>query len=165
MNHWIIVFPCLMYLASVCKCLNFGRLTTALVANVTDTATGIAFAHDAVSYEGTLYWSSSAANIIFSYLTISLSLNILLTLMIVTRLVLHSRDIRNAMGASVETNRLYKSIITILVESCALYAGSSLVYIVTGGLKGTNGSISQIFKPILAQTQVCAALACNLRAV
>jgi hypothetical protein len=85
---------------------------------------------------------------------ISLLLNVLLTLMIVTRLILHIRNMRNAMGTSVEASGLYKSIVSVLVESCALYATSFLVYIVTWSLKGSGQYASEAFQPILAEAQV-----------
>ena len=50
--------------------------------------------------------------------------------MIVVRLILHRRNIQNAMGGSVGAGRLYGAIITILVESSALYAVSFLLFFV-----------------------------------
>ena len=85
------------------------------------------------------------------YFSVSLSLNILLTLMIVLRLVLRGRDVRDAMGPLVGHNKFYKAIITILVESCALYAVSSLLNI---GPWCTNNPVQFAFFPILVQTQV-----------
>jgi len=97
------------------------------------------------------------------YLLISVSLNILLTLMIVVRLVLHGRQIRAAAGSAVGISGLYKTISTMLVESCALFAVNSLV--VVGALiaygNSWNPSIYfpgsytvDIFFPIVAETQV-----------
>ena len=50
------------------------------------------------------------------YFSISLSLNVLLTLMIVIRLMLHARDIRASMGGT-GIGGLYKVIVTMLIES------------------------------------------------
>ena len=66
-----------------------------------------------------------------SYLSISLFLNVLLTLMIVTRLVLHSRQLQSAMGITARAGRLYKALVTLLVESCALYAITFLLLLVS----------------------------------
>ena len=86
--------------------------------------------------------------------TISLSLNILLTLMIIARLVLHARDTRIALGMT-GIGGLCTAIVTMLVESCVLYAVSSLLVI---GPWGANSSITNVFLPILNQTQVRAFL-------
>jgi hypothetical protein len=63
--------------------------------------------------------------------SISLSLNVILTLMITARLILHHRNLRNAIGASSGVSGLYTTIVTILVESCALYAITFLPFIVS----------------------------------
>jgi hypothetical protein len=64
-----------------------------------------------------------------AYYSIALSLNLLLTLMIITRLVLHSKNIRSALGAQHGVGGLYKTIIAMLVESCALYAVSFVLLV------------------------------------
>lgn len=98
-------------------------------------------------------WGTVDINLGLAYFSISVSLNAILTLMIVTRLILHSRKVRNAMGTRARTTRLYKTIVTMLIESSALYAASFLLYI---GPWGANSNIANIFFPILAETQVCA---------
>ena len=60
------------------------------------------------------------------YFSISLSLNVLLTLMIVVRLILHTRSIRTSTGKG-GINGLYMVIVTMLIESSALYGVSSLL--------------------------------------
>ena len=97
-------------------------------------------------------WNSVAINFGLPYFSISISLNILLTLMIVARLVLHSREIRTALGAPSGLTGLYKAIITMLVESSALYAVNSLLFV---GPWGAGSHAADIFLPILAETQVC----------
>ena len=86
------------------------------------------------------------------YFSISLSLNVFLTLMIVIRLMLHARDIRASMGGT-GIGGLYKVIVTMLIESSALYAVNSLLIL---GPSSAGNSASDIFIPILAETQVCA---------
>ena len=81
-----------------------------------------------------------------------MGLNILLTLIIVVRLILHSRTMRPSMGGPTGISGLYKDIVTMLVESSALYAISSLLFI---GPWGAGNSAADIFLPILAETQVC----------
>jgi hypothetical protein len=96
-------------------------------------------------------WASSSDNFGYPYFLVSLSLNILLTLMIIARLVVHNRGIRSAIGALTGTNRLYKAIITMLIESCALY---TLTFLLVIGTWGTRDYFAYISFPILAQTQV-----------
>ena len=95
-----------------------------------------------------LVWSS------FPYFSISLSLNILLTLMIVIRLTVHARNVRTAMGGA-GSGGLCKAIVTMFIESCAIYAVTSSL--VLGLLSAGNGA-ANIFTPILAETQVRALL-------
>ena len=97
--------------------------------------------------------SSSGSHFAIPYYLISLSLNILLTLMIIVRLVLHRRRIQNAMGVTA-SSRLYTTIITILVESCALYATTFLLHIVMWPVFWGP----KTFWPILNETQVRAIL-------
>jgi hypothetical protein len=111
---------------------------------------GIMFIYQTSQPDNSL-WSGIAINFGLPYFSISLGLNILLTLLIVTRLVLHSRNIRRAMGAPSGANGLYKTIITVLVESSALYAINSLLFV---GPWGAKSHVADIFLPILAETQV-----------
>jgi hypothetical protein len=100
---------------------------------------------------------SATLNLGLSYYSISLSLNVFLTLMIVTRLVLHSRNIRNAMGAPAGNSGLYKAVITMLIESCALYAVTLLLFIVPWAVdwfQGIFSPVPEVSFPILFETQV-----------
>ena len=83
--------------------------------------------------------------------SISISLNILLTLMIVTRLVLHGRGIRAALGPSASVGGWYRDIVTVLTESCALFAVTFLLFVIPWA---ANNAISSVFFPILVETQV-----------
>ena len=85
------------------------------------------------------------------YFLISLSLNVFLTLTIVIRLTLHTRNTRTALGTT-RSGGTYKSIVTVLVESSALYTVSSLLVI---GPWTTGNYTASTFFLILAQTQVC----------
>jgi len=97
------------------------------------------------------------------YLSISVSLNVLLTLMIIIRLVLHGRNVRAAAGSAAGISELCKEVSTVLVESCALFAVSSLVVVGALVVFGTSdnpdislsgGYTVDIFFPILVETQV-----------
>ena len=96
-------------------------------------------------------WDPIDINLGLSYFSISVSLNVILTLMIVIRLILHSRNIQNAMGAEARATRIYKTIVTMLIESSALYAASFILYI---GPWGANSDISDVFFSLLVDTQV-----------
>ena len=85
------------------------------------------------------------------YLSISLSLNVLLTLITVIRLALHARNFRTAMGET-GSSGLYRAVITMFIESCAINAVTSLVL----GLIGAGSSAVPIFVSIPPETQVCA---------
>ena len=89
-----------------------------------------------------------AINFGLPYFLISIALNILLTLMIVIRLALYTRNVRNGVGAT-GINKSCKVVITMLIESCSLYTVSSLLVV-----GPSNSGITGIFLPVLAQTQV-----------
>ena len=80
--------------------------------------------------------------------------------MIVIRLVLHTRNTRTALGMT-GIGGLSKSIITMLVESCALYSVSSSL--VLGSMAVNFNPISNFFIPVLPAAQVCASLRPSLR--
>jgi len=106
MKLWVIALPCLMYLTTFALSLRVligqGRVW---------------------DYHQTLYNYSTVC------LPLSVSLNVLLTLMIVVRLVLHSRNTQAVMGSPGGIGGLYRTIIAMLIESSALYAVSSLLVI------------------------------------
>jgi len=145
MNRWVIVFPCLMYLGSVGTYLSSSRTGLALTVHIDNIVTGIlAICLPIIKDRGLGdVWPT------LPYLSISLSTNIILTLMIVVRLVLHGRNVRAATGSP--GGGLYKTIATMLVESSALFAVSSLLVI---GSLAAKSSLSNLFVPILSQTQV-----------
>ena len=93
------------------------------------------------------FWISLAVNFGLPSFSISLAINVILTFMIVIRLILHRRNIRNAMGIQDSASGVYNAIITVLVESSALYAVSVLLFI--GLWAGNNPSVN-VFSPILA---------------
>jgi len=149
MNLWVVAFPCLMLLGS------FGTYSSPTIpaaaarANIVNIALGIV----TLVYQGSgvtnAVWGAFVSHPTTPYLSVSIPLNVLLTMMIVARLVLHSKNIRAAMGAPAGIGGLYKTTITVLVESSALYAVSSLLVIWDAGSR-----IAYIFLPILAETQV-----------
>ena len=96
------------------------------------------------------FWNSAAVDFGLPYFSISIALNVLLTVMIVVRLTLHIRRIRSAVGMA-GTGGLCKAIITMLIESCAIYTANQLLFVVTWA---AGNVAADIFLPILGQTQV-----------
>jgi len=147
MNLWVIAFPCLMLLASVGAYLSSPRIVEMLNDNVGNTGTGILTMYPIVIFRNP--WPT------IPYLSISLSLNVILTLMIVVRLILHGRSVRAATGSPGGISGLYKTISSMLIESSALFAVNSLLAIGTWvpAIPATN-----VFTIMLGVTQVRAFL-------
>ena len=72
--------------------------------------------------------------------------------MIIIGLTLHRRNIRNAMSAGSGAGELYKTTITILVESSGLSFLSLLLYL---GTWATRNFAQFVSSQLFAQTQVC----------
>ena len=123
--------------------------------NATNTATGIAFFYEC-SKAGDVHITPTSAVMIklgFSYFTVSLSLNVLIVLMIVIRLILHLRRLREALGTS-SGGQHFRDVVRMLVESCTLYAVS---FMLTFALWTAKSLVQNAFWPILFETQVGAA--------
>jgi len=86
-----------------------------------------------------------------AYHSVTLSLNILLTLMIVVRLIMRSKNVRAATKSPTGFNGLYRTVATMLIESSALFAVSSLLVI---GPLIARSALMDLFFPILAESQV-----------
>ena len=95
-------------------------------------------------------WDTAAVDFGLPYYSISIALNILLTIMIIIRLILHTRKTRNAVGMA-GNGGLCKTVVTMLIESCALYSVGSFLLIVSW-VTGDHGT--DIFFNILNQIQV-----------
>ena len=102
------------------------------------------------SWPGLISWIPILARFSVPYLSIPVSLNILPTLTIVTQPIQHCRGIR-VVASPAGINGLYTAISVILIESRALFAGSSSVVI---GLLITGHYVADTFLFILADTLV-----------
>lgn len=151
MNHWAMAFPCLVYLASVGTYSGPQQANSTALINITNIATAIMYIYQQTTA------SALGANFGVSYFSISLSLNVILTLMIVIRLVLHRRNLRKVLGTSDGSSGLYTAIVTMLIESYALYAIAFLLYIVPWAL---SSAVVVLFSPLIGPAQVCAVIAC-----
>ena len=140
MNHWAMTFPCLMYLASIGTCSSPQQANVTTLTNNADVATAIMYLYQQIV-------PSSLSGVFgISYFSISLSLNVILTLMIVIRLVLHRRNLRKVLGTSDGTSGLYTAIVTMFIESYALYAIAFLLYIVPWAL---GSHVATLFAPFI----------------
>ena len=111
---------------------------------VVDVATGILF----------LYYGSGQVGHVPSaipYYSIPLSFNLLLTLMVVIRLIVHTRNTRTVLGIA-GIGGLYKTTITMLIESCVIFAANSLLAIVPWA--AGESPITNFFTFILSESQV-----------
>jgi hypothetical protein len=124
-------------------------LAATLWLNVTHTAMGIMILVSSAG--GWAFRADAPIDFSIPYGSVSVALNILLTLMIVIRLILHGRKVRAAMGAPAGISGLYKTVVTLLIESSALYAVNTLLLI---GLWVADSGAADIFLPILCETQV-----------
>jgi len=133
-NWWIIALPSTMFLGSI--------------------SLSIMFLYQASSPNATMF-TQRALDFGLPYFALSNSLNIILTLLICLRLILHQRQM--PLNGKEERMRLpyYSRIISMLVESCALYSVNSMLFL---GTYAAGNSASSIFLPILSQTQIIAPL-------
>lgn len=123
--------------------------TVAWPANFTGTGTGIANIYFTPTNAPLI---GAAYIIVSSYYVICLVLNILLTLMIIAKLILHRRNLRHAIGTSNGATGVYTTIVTILLESYTLYAIALLSYIITWAMQSAGVYVTA---RILGNVQVC----------
>ena len=90
------------------------------------------------------------------YSSICVALNALLTLMIIARLVLHSRSIRSAFGTSAGVTGVYTTIVTILTEACTPYTIVFLVYLAVTSNGGDIFISMSMSSMLITRLQVCA---------
>jgi hypothetical protein len=92
-------------------------------AHVADTAVGITYIYQL------LQPGSFSGDFGLSYYSISVSVNILLNFMIVVRLIRHVKTSRDVIGGRYGKMELYKLVVTVVIESCALYSVTFLLFI------------------------------------
>jgi hypothetical protein len=84
-----------------------------------------------------------------SYQAISLSVNVILTILITIRLLMHRRTIMNSLPE--DHAKQYISLATIIVESAALYSVFAVIFLITYAV---NNPINQIFLSVASSSQV-----------
>lgn len=78
-----------------------------------------------------------------------MSLNVLLTMLLIGRLLYMRHQIKNALGT--EQAQLYTTIAVMLFESALPYGLISLVFVI---LYGTGNAAASVFLPLLIQVEV-----------
>jgi hypothetical protein len=131
---WILALPFIMYLGS--------------------TSMGIMFIYESSSPNSNVF-AQGAVDFGLPYFALSTSLNVLLTLLISIRLMLHQYRVKGTSKIGGRRNLPYNAIVAMLVESSALYSIFSLLFL---GTYAAGNSASAIFLPILSQTQIIAPL-------
>ena len=98
-------------------------------------------------------WTKTTVNFGIPYWSLSASLNILVTLLIVLRLLYVRRRLSKALSSS--HTRTYISVATMLVESAALYSITALIFIIT---YARNSAVQSLVLPVLGQVQAISPL-------
>ena len=122
------------------------------LANFTGTGTSIADLYFSSTFQNTATSARIFEYVNPSYYAICLALNILLTLMIITKLILHRRSLQHAIGTSNAITKVYTTIVIMLVESYALYAIALLSYILTWTLQSPGTPITS---KLIGNAAVC----------
>src|SRR5579872_3363175 len=121
MNWVVTAFPFLIYIGTIGTCPSPRKLAGMLLAKIPDTtATGMMYIVGCITVG--LYGHPFTTEVFTSYYSLTLALSVILTSMIIIRLALHNRNLRNAIGSQGATGGLYRTIILMPVESFSLYA-------------------------------------------
>lgn len=92
---------------------------------------------------------TSGVNYTIPFYTLSLALNIIMTIAIVARLLLFRHRIASALGSGHGSQ--YTSIVAMIVESAAIYSSFSIVFLV---LFAIDNPVSSVFIIPLGEVQV-----------
>ncbi|KAF7290014.1 hypothetical protein HMN09_01306200 [Mycena chlorophos] len=134
--YYVIALPMIMYIASL--------------------VLGILWLKE-VSSPGSSPYDAMGTNWTIPYLTMSLALNIIVTLLIVGRLLVCRARINRALGRSHGAH--YTSLAAMIVESAAMYSAFALLFLVPFSLATTTSTaISQMFLQALSPMQVLSTL-------
>jgi hypothetical protein len=95
-------------------------------------------------------WDSSGINFTIPYYTMSLALNIIVTIMIVFRLLFYRHRITRVMGSTHGSQ--YTSLVAMIIESAAIYSSFSILFLVPFAV---SNPLAQLFLQALSPVQVC----------
>ncbi|KAJ7032812.1 hypothetical protein C8F04DRAFT_1040212 [Mycena alexandri] len=131
-KYWLSAFPLLMFLGSVGS-------SIALIISI--------------ARPGDRFWSEKSVQFGLAYWSLSIALNIILTVSIVVRIWIVRRQVHGLVGGPLSVQ--YVSIAAMLIESAALYAIWSMVFLICYA-RGTP--LQNILLPPLGQVQGIAPL-------
>ena len=131
----VIALPTILLVASFGTCHSVRRLPRLTPAIVLGTIWTLQSTHPNLSL-----YSKEPEAFGTAYYAVSLGLNIFLTTLILARLLMHRRTILEHLPP--EHAKHYLSLMTLIVESAALYSGFAIMFLVAYGL---NQPINQIF--------------------
>jgi hypothetical protein len=95
------------------------------------------------------FWDSVSTKFGIAYASLTLSLNIILTLMIAGRLLRMKSLVKSALGG--QASSMYTSVSAILIESAALYSTWLTAFLISYSL---NNPVQNLLLPTFAQIQV-----------
>ncbi|TFK53104.1 hypothetical protein OE88DRAFT_1793238 [Heliocybe sulcata] len=135
-NYYVITFPILVFIAttifSVLACVE-------------------------AALPGNSLWSKVTVGFAIPYWSLSIVLNVMVTVLIIARILMVRRGFQATGGVA---QGKYSSITAMLVESAALYSITSLVFIIT---YARNSNVQNIVLPILSQVMCIAPLLIIIR--
>ena len=94
--------------------------------------------------------ASQVVNWTIPFLSLTISLNILVTIAIVVRIQLYRYRLSNVLGSHHAVQ--YTSVSAMIIESAAIYSAFAIVLLVTFAL---NSPVFNIFLQAMSQVQVC----------
>lgn len=112
----------------------------------------------AMTKPGADFWTNEAVKFSISYWSLSISLNIILTLLISGRILFIRNRVKMSLGAY--HAKTYTSLVAVLVESAALYSVTGLIFIVS---YARNSPFQNIVLPPLGLVQGIAPILILLR--
>ena len=98
---------------------------------------------------GSPYLAAGNINWTLPYLSTAVALNVVVTAMIATRLLLYRRRVVSVLGG--KHGRHYISVAAMVIESAALYSAFALLFIIPFAI---NNSIANTFLQALSEVQV-----------
>ncbi|EIN03772.1 hypothetical protein PUNSTDRAFT_77726, partial [Punctularia strigosozonata HHB-11173 SS5] len=104
-------------------------------------------------------WTHSTVNVAIPYWSTTISLTLVVTILTCIRLFSARRTLINALGA--EHARLYTSVMTVVIESAALYSVVGLIFIIC---YARNSNVQNLVLPIMGQAMCIAPLFITFRA-
>lgn len=141
------ILPCLMYLAEI----GTPRLhRSAHNLSLSDILVlGILWLIQISTPAGSPYLAGGNINWTLPYLSTAVALNVVVTMMIATRLLLYRRRVVSVLGG--KHGRHYISVAAMMIESAALYSAFALLFIIPFAI---NNNIANTFLQAISEVQV-----------